>query len=198
MTVFPLFENIDHKTFLIIGGGRTAERKVRRLLEFTNRIVVIAEETEIKSVRVIRKKAELSDLEIGDYVIAATDNREFNASIALYCREHRIPVNVVDDPELCSFIFPAVVKRGDLTVGISTGGTSPAYSSLLRQTLEENLPLHIGGILERMGKLRKTVPTLIPDQKRRASCYREILSQLLLTDNDTTDEEIHAITEKWR
>lgn len=197
MTVFPLFENIDHKTFLIIGGGKTAERKVRRLLEFTNRIVVIAEETAIKGVRVIRRKAELSDLEIGDYVIAATDNRDFNAGIAAYCREHRIPVNVVDDPELCSFIFPAVVKRGDLTVGISTGGTSPAYASLLRQTLEDNLPLHIGSILERMGQLRKTVPGMIPDQKRRASCYREILSQLLLTDNETTDEEINEIIRKW-
>ena len=198
MTVFPLFENIDGKTFLIIGGGNTAARKVGRLLQFTNRIIVIAEETDIKDVKVIRRPFEESDLDRADFVIAATDDRSLNRSIAAACRERRIPINVVDDPALCSFIFPSVVKRGDLTVGISTGGASPAYASLLRRTLEKNLPDHIGGILERMGALRKTVPARIPDQKRRAKCYKEILSELLVRDNNVGDDEIDGIVEKYQ
>lgn len=197
MTVFPLFENIDHKTFLIIGGGNVARRKVEKLMAFTNRIVVIAGETEITGVKVIRRDFAMSDLAMGDFVIAATDEREKNRQIADYCREHRIPVNVVDDPELCSFIFPSVVKRGDLTIGISTGGTSPAYAQLLRKTLERNLPSQIGGILERMGRLRAVVPEQIPEQERRAGCYREILSELLVSNNATSDKEIEDIIYRW-
>ncbi|MEE8827372.1 MAG: bifunctional precorrin-2 dehydrogenase/sirohydrochlorin ferrochelatase [Eubacteriales bacterium] len=198
MTVFPLFENIDGKTFLIIGGGNTAARKVGRLLQFTNRIIVVAEETDITGVKVIRRPFEESDLERADFVIAATDDRALNRRIAAACRERRIPINVVDDPELCSFIFPSVVKRGDLTVGISTSGTSPAYASLLRRTLEKNLPDHIGGILERMGALRRTVTALIPDQKRRAQCYKAVLSELLVRDNNVSDEEINEIVETYQ
>lgn len=197
MTVFPLFENIDRKTFLIVGGGAVAKRKVERLLAFTSRIIVIAEETDITGVKVLRRKLALADLELGDFVIAATNDRETNRAIAGYCSEHRIPVNVVDDPELCSFIFPSVVKRGDLTIGISTGGTSPAYAQLLRKTLEHELPSHIGGILERMGALRSVVPAQVPEQDRRARCYREILSQLLLDNNATTDKEIDDIIYRW-
>ncbi len=198
MTVFPLFENIDGKTFVIIGGGSVAKGKVNRLLAFTNRIVVIAEETDITNVKVLRKKYDHEDLEQADFVIAATDDRSVNQEIAAYCKEHRIPINVVDDPELCSFIFPSVVKRGDLTVGISTGGASPAYSQLLRKTLENNLPDRIGGILERMGKLRRVVPKEIKEQKRRSACYKAILSELLLTNNELTDEEIHEMIYQYK
>lgn len=197
MTVFPLFENIDRKTFLIVGGGAVAKRKVERLSAFTNRIIVIAEETDITGVRVLRRKLALPDLDMGDFVVAATNDQETNRAIADYCNEHRIPVNVVDDPKLCSFIFPSVVKRGDLTIGISTGGTSPAYAQLLRKTLEHELPSQIGGILERMGALRSVVPAKVPEQDRRARCYREILSQLLLDNNATTDKEINDIIYRW-
>lgn len=196
MTVFPLFENIDQKTFLIIGGGDVARRKVDRLLQFTNRIIVIAEETAIPQeggIRILRRPFSLEDLSLGDFVIAATDERNVNRSIADYCREHRIPVNVVDDPSLCSFLFPSIVKRGDLTVGISTGGSSPAYAQHLRKEIEKILPDHIGGILETMGKLRAIVPKRIPDQQNRSRCYREILSLLLETDGAASQEEMDTI-----
>ncbi len=161
MTVFPLFENIDRKNFLVAGGGSVAARKVERLLAFTTRITVIAPETDIAGVRVLRRA--------------------------------RIPVNVADDPELCTFIFPAIVKRGDLTVGISTAGASPAYAWQLRREIESILPDHIGGILERMSRLRRTVPERIPDQKKRAVCYREALALLVRTDNGADDEALEAI-----
>ncbi len=198
MTVFPLFENIDRKTFMIVGGGAVAQRKVKSLLQFTSRIVVIAKETPITGVKVLKKQLALTDLDEADFVIAATDDKELNRSISEYCQENRIPVNVVDDAALSTFLFPSVVKRGDLTVGISTGGTSPSYSQLLRKTLEDNLPDHIGGILERMGALRQVVPKAIPDPKRRSLCYKKILSELLYTDNRTTDDEIKDIIYQYK
>ncbi len=193
MTVFPLFENIDNKVFVIVGGGMTAKRKVQKLKSFTSRILVIAEETDMQDVRVLRKQVEMQDLLLGDFVIAATDDRAKNREIAEFCSANRIPVNVVDDPELCSFIFPSVIKRGDLSVGISTGGASPLYSRHLREEIEDLLPDHIGGILERMSALRKVVPKRIPDQKARADCYGKILAALLASDNGTEDAEIEEI-----
>lgn len=200
MTVFPFFENIDRKTFLIIGGGDVARRKVDRLLEFTDRIIVIAEKTDLKNsggVRILKRPFQISDLELGDFVIAATDDRELNRMIAENCKNSRIPVNVVDDPKLCSFLFPGIVKRGNLTIGISTGGTSPTYSQLMKRTLEKNLPAHIDEILERMGALRKTVPELIPEPDRRSKCYREILSELLVRDNQVGEDEVNEMIRKW-
>lgn len=196
MTVYPLFENIDGRTFLIIGGGKVAAGKVRRLLQFTNRIVVVAEETEITGVKVLRKTYEPSDLERGDYVIVATSNRALNREIAAECRAQRIPVNVVDDPELCSFIFPSVIKKGDLTIGISTGGTSPAYAQQLRKEIEDSLPEDIAPILERMARLRKTTPSRIKDGTRRAECYRRILA-LLLADSKAGEDAIEAVIREY-
>lgn len=196
MTVYPLFENIDGRTFLIIGGGKVAAGKVRRLLQFTNRIVVVAEETEITGVKVLRKTYEPTDLERGDYVIVATSNRALNKEIAQECRAQRIPVNVVDDPELCTFLFPSVIKKGDLTIGISTGGTSPAYAQQLRREIEESLPEDIAPILERMARLRRTTPARIKDGARRADCYRRILA-LLLADSKAGEDEIEAIIREY-
>lgn len=200
MTVFPLFENIDQRTFVIVGGGDVARRKVERLLSFTNRITVIAEETDLtpaNGVRILRKKLAMQDLDQADFVIAATSDRALNREIAGYCSANRIPVNVVDDPALCTFIFPSIIKRGDLTIGISTGGASPAYARMLRKSIEDMLPEHIGSILETMGRLRRTVPKTVHRQADRSACYREILALLLASDGDVSAEAIEEIIRKW-
>lgn len=201
MTVYPVFENIDGKTFLIVGGGEVARRKVQRLLQFTSNIIVVASETDIRSVRVVRRPLTMTDLNdtlpLGDYVIAATDDSVLNSEIAAYCRTHRIPVNVVDCPKECTFIFPSVIKRGDLTIGISTNGTSPAYARELRMAIEKTLPPRIGSILERMGQLRTVVPETIHSQKDRKDCYEEILDLLLKTDNEASGEDVRTIIENY-
>ena len=107
--------------------------------------------------------------------------------------ERGIPVNTVDDQAYCDYIFPSIIKRGDLTVAISTSGTSPAYAMQLRKEIEEILPPEIGGILERMGGLRGEVAGRIPDQAGRAACYRELLAALIGSGNRLTDEEIEKI-----
>ena len=179
MSYFPFFTDISDKTFLIIGGGNVAADKILRIKRFTDRIIVVAPETEIEGVRVIRKEYDSEDLALGDYVVAAVGEREIDRQIARDCRAEGIPVNVVDDIEYCDFIFPSIVKRGKLTVAISTSGSSPLYARMLRQQLEEMLPENIEQVLDEMQELRERTAEEVADQKERARIYREALLEKL-------------------
>ena len=202
MNYFPFYTNISNKTFLIIGGGTVALEKVDRLRRFTDSIIVIAPDTEIDGletenplrgadrVQILRREYREEDLLRGDYVVAATGIREVDRRVAKDCRSRKIPVNVVDDQAYCDFIFPGIVKRGPLTVAISTSGTSPAYAMQLRKELEEILPERIEEILERMGEIRGEVAARVSDQKTRASVYKKILAALIETGNGLTQKEL--------
>ncbi len=187
-TWFPFFENITGKTFLVVGGGAVAHRKVKQLLQFSAQILVIAPETDIDEVQVIGRSFAQEDLALGDYVIAATGDHELNRRIALLCREKKIPVNVADDPSLCSWQFPAIVHRGNLTVGISTGGTSPAYAALLRAQLEKEVPDNIEDILECMQRIRCILPDYIQEQRKRRKLLHELLDQMLAGKADPAED----------
>ena len=191
MTLFPFFEDIDGKRFVVIGGGTVAKGKVRRLLPFTDNITVISENTDIDFVPVIRRSFRESDILSGDYIIAATDSEETNARIFELCKKHEKPVNTVDDPEKCTFIFPSLIKRGELVVGISTTGKSPAFSKHLRQQIEAGLDGDIEKVLDKMGLLRFRLKELVPEQKTRSEILKRALDCYLEdTDNDLTVEKI--------
>ena len=208
MSYFPFYTNISNKTFLIIGGGTVALDKVNRLRRFTNSIVVIAPRTQIQGmdveaalrgadhVQILRREYREEDLSIGDYVVAATGIREVDRRVAADCRSRKIPVNTVDDQAYCDFIFPSIVKRGPLTVAISTSGTSPAYAMRLRGELEEMLPDEIEEILERMGQLRGEVAARVSGQKTRAALYKKILAALIETGNSMGQEEVLDMIEQ--
>ena len=207
MNYFPFYLDITNKTFLIIGGGPVAHEKVDRLRLFTQDIIVVAPRTKIEGVfttkprrgygktQILCKEYAEEDLDLADFVVAATGIREVDRRVAVDCRRRGIPVNVVDDREYCDFIFPGIIKRDSLTVAISTSGTSPAYAMQLRKEIEVILPDEIGPILTRMGELRGTVSARIPDQKARAAVYRKILSELIETENRMNDEKIGQIIE---
>ncbi|MBP3474943.1 MAG: bifunctional precorrin-2 dehydrogenase/sirohydrochlorin ferrochelatase [Lachnospiraceae bacterium] len=190
MTLFPFYEDIEGKTFLVIGGGKVAKEKIGRLRLFTDKIIVVAKETDIRDADVRQKAFEDSDLALGDICIVATPDRQLNSHIAALCQKQGIPVNVVDDRNLCSFIFPSIVKRGDLTVSITTAGKSPAYAQKLRREIEAALPEHIEDILDRMEKLRGIVPEYIIEQRTRGNLYKQLLERMLETENRVTDEEL--------
>jgi len=227
MNLFPFFEDIEGKIFLIIGGGKVAERKAALLLRFQANVLIVAPKTDIagtylrtyretgteeegnfrsglrdaigstEGICILKKEFQEEDLLLADYVIAATDDREENARAAGACRKRGILVNVVDDPELCTFFFPSVVKRGALTVGITTGGSSPSAARLLRERIEELLPRETEGILERMEGFRKSwKPCPSMEAKKRAN--RRALVRLLETENQAADEEIERIMEEER
>ena len=195
MNLFPFYEDISGKTFLVAGGGSVARRKVAVLMRFTDRITVVAEETDITEVPVIKKRFEKADLDLGDYVVAATGNPAADEEIARLCREAGKKVNVVDQPALCSFIFPAVLKRGPLVVSVSTSGASPAYAGMLKERVAEMLPGNIEEILLRMEKLRALVPELLSRQEDRAALYRAVLLEEL-SGHAVTEKEARSMAEK--
>ena len=216
MNLFPFFENIEGRRFLIIGGGRTAKQKLSVLRRFTDRITLVAEETDLADdagtsagladdagagqnladgagasadqadntgaapeLRILRKRFAPEDLELGDYIVAATGDRELNREISRLAKESGKPVNVVDDAELCTFFFPALVRRGGLVVAVSTSGKSPAYAGHLRREIEERLPENIEEILDTLERCRSWLPEILPEQKDRRMFLKELMRGLL-------------------
>ncbi len=203
MTYFPFYCDIEKKKWLLVGGGRVAAGKFSRLIAFTRKITVIAPEIsdEIKKdaasdARLLERDFMAADLDDADIVVAATDDKALNAQIASLCRERKIPVNAVDDPENCDFIFPAIIKKGRLTVSVSTDGASPVYAAALKKEISDLVPEDIDLILEKMAALRKTVPERFPfiTQHERGMLYRKALDQLL--DDSGSEVDIDSLAEE--
>ena len=172
---FPVFLNLKDKLCIVIGGGKVAERKVENLLiaqakvklispEVTFKLKKLAEEGKIEWEKRVYKKGDLNSAWL---VIAATDNPEIQKEVFKEAEEKHIFCNVVDVPELCSFIVPSTIRRGLLTIAISTSGVSPAVARRLRETLEEIIGEEYALYLKLMKDLRKQILNLnlSPEEK---------------------------------
>jgi precorrin-2 dehydrogenase/sirohydrochlorin ferrochelatase len=137
---FPINLNLEGRSCLVVGAGRIGLRKTEQLLATGARVTVVAPEVVSDfaglPVTIHQRAFELADLDGQRLVITATGNRELDQLIYDTCEERGIWINSADDPERCAFTLPAVVRRGDLMVTVSTGGNSPALSSWMRQKLE--------------------------------------------------------------
>ncbi len=170
----------------MIGGGRVAERKVRRLLECGARVSVLSPAmapglkamAEKGKITFKDRKVNLRDLDGAYMVIAATTDRSMNAAVSSYCRKKNILINVVDSPEECNFILPSIIRRGDLTISISTGGISPALSKKIRQDLEKRFGAGYAGYLRIMKKIRPQALKKIKNSRSRKAFFRKMLSLL--------------------
>lgn len=174
MPYFPFFVNIEGRRCLIAGGGRIALHKIRRLLPFSPEIQVVSPDicgdiAELPGLRLERREFEPGDLDGAFFVIAATDRPEVNAEISRLCHERGILCNVVDCPEECSFYFPALAQRGDITVGVSTAGKSPLIAAGLRREAEKLLTPEMAEICALMGMLRPVVRERFPEERQRAA-----------------------------
>lgn len=200
MTYFPFYCDIEQKKWLLVGGGRVAAGKFSRLIAFTEKITVIAPDISIEirenapsGVLFLERDFDEADLGRADIVVAATGDKQLNAWIASACRSRGIPVNAVDDPDNCDFIFPAIIKRGRLTVSVSTDGASPVYAAALKKEISDLVPEDIDLILEKMAALRKIVPERFPSlsQHERGMIYKKALSELL--EDSGAEVDIEAI-----
>lgn len=174
MPYFPFFVNIEGRRCLIAGGGRIALHKIKKLLDFSPEIHVVSPEicpdiADIPGVFLERREFQPSDLDGAFFVIAATDRPEVNSGISALCRERGIPCNAVDSPEDCSFFFPALAQRGDITVGVSTAGKSPLIAAKLRREAESLITPELAEICALMGLLRPAVRERFPQEKQRAA-----------------------------
>ena len=173
-----MFVQLKGAEALLVGGGTVALRKAEKLLPYGPHIKVVTpdiipELAALPGLTLCRRPFAESDLQgTPALVIAATDEPALNRNIAALCREKRIPVNVVDDPEACGFLFPALVRRGRLSVGISTGGASPTAAVWLKERIESILPPHFGTALDRLEALRPALKAQIPEERDRAARFR--------------------------
>lgn len=184
---YALSLNLTGKKCLVVGGGRVAERKVKSLLECNARVKVVSLEV-TDTLRELAQAGEIDyeareyceeDLEQVFVAISATDSQELNRKVAQDCFARNIPINVVDDPEYCSFIVPAVVRRGNLTISISTGGKSPALAKKIRQELEQQYGNEYAILLEYLGWARELVLAQVPCQKEREKKFRQLVDSYL-------------------
>lgn len=168
MQYFPVGLKIEGRRCLVVGGGRVAARKVRTLLDCGAVVEVISPEL-IEELRAMRAAGEISWLERayqpGDLsgaflVIAATDDPEAQGKIFAEAEEKNILLNVADVPKRCNFILPATVRRGDLSISVSTAGKSPALARNLRQDLEKRYGPEYGVLVALLGELRDQVISL--------------------------------------
>ena len=183
MRFFPIFLNIENKTCLVVGGGEIASRKAQLLLKANARINLISKELcpevegLIKSGDIIRIDGKYHEalLDDCDLVIAATNDDSLNKQISTDARQRHLPVNVVDNPALCSFIIPSVVDRHPVQIAVSTGGASPVLARLLRAKLETMIPTGYGKLAELTHSFREKVKTRIPDMRTRRRFWEDIL-----------------------
>jgi len=159
---YPVSLSISGKRCLVFGGGQVALRKVKMLLDFGAEVDVVSPElchelallVNSGKISVLPRGYQPGDLEGTFIAIAATDDKNINEEISIEGRERGVLVNVVDVPELCDFIVPSYVKRGDLTLAISTGGASPALARKLRTRLEKEFGEEYTALTRIVGEVR--------------------------------------------
>lgn len=165
MQYYPICLQIEGRRCLVIGGGAVAERKVRGLLESGAVVVVISPQlTEVLSALQAAGKIvweprgyQADDVAGFFLVMAATDDRLVQDQVQSDAERHQILINVADVPEKCNFILPALVKRGALSVAISTSGKSPALAKRLRRELQRLIGQDYEIVTEVMGLIRPCV-----------------------------------------
>lgn len=186
MALFPMFVDLKNQDILVIGAGVVALRKIEQLVKFFPNITVIAPEihTEIGElsrhydITMLERNYVLDDC-IGRFlVIGALDDMEEQEKIYASCMSLKIPVNCVDSPALCSFIFPALIVDGDLCVGINTAGRAPAVSSALRQFFTSLIPSGVGRLIDEVHTIRLNEPVGKPRQDKIIGMCQEFFSSL--------------------
>ncbi|HEY6394463.1 MAG TPA: bifunctional precorrin-2 dehydrogenase/sirohydrochlorin ferrochelatase [Candidatus Binataceae bacterium] len=176
MSYLPVFLDVSGRRCVVIGGGHVAERRTVALLDAGADVTVVSPQLTDSlaamvrrgSVRHLDRTFHSGDLSGATLVYAATDDPEVNRGVAAEARASGIPLNVADVPELCSFLTPAMVKRGALQIAISTGGKSPAMAAHLRRYLESIFGPEYETVLEILGSVRDHLRLAEPESAQRA------------------------------
>lgn len=155
MAYFPMCVDLQGKRILLVGQGIQIDEKTERLRPFGGDLCHVDSLME----------ADLTD-EVAMVIIGDTPG-PLAEQYSRLCQQHRIPVNVVDMPRLCTFCFPSIIKRGDLTISVSTGGTVPAVGTYLKRCMEEQLPTDMETILQELQTLRQTLYQQYPKDTAR-------------------------------
>ncbi len=184
MDAFPIFLNVKDCFCLIVGGGSVAARKADLLLECGANVRVVAPQLghEIHTLWQLGKLTwnnhsfTVDDLAGVVLVIAATDNPDVNRDVSFLARQRNLPVNVVDNPALCTFTVPSIIDRSPLVVAVSTGGVSPVLARLLRARLETLIPATYGNLSVLAARFRAQVKLHFSHPPDRRKFWEKVLS----------------------
>ena len=189
MAYFPFFHELENKNITIIGGGNIALEKVERLIGLGAKITVIAPEikdeiSNISEITCITKRYAPENLSGADFVISATGDEKIDNEVFDQCRLNKIPVNVVDVKDKCDFIFPSVIRRKNLVIGVSSSGASPQVAITLRKGIENLIPDNIEDILDFLEEIRPLVKSRVGDPKVRHRILKHA-ADICLSENRT-------------
>ena len=186
MKYYPVNLDIRNRKCLVVGGGTVGTRKVITLLKCGAKVTVVSNDVAEKLqelsdgdiIKLEKRPFQISDLDEMFLVMGATDNQEINREIHSEAERLGVLCNIADRPEVCNFILPAIVNRGDLIIAISTSGKSPAFAKKIRKDLEKVFGTEYAGFLKLMGEIRNKL--LSEDHKPEA--HRHLFEQLIQRD----------------
>ena len=165
LAYYPMFLRISGKRCVVVGGGVVARRKVGALLEHGASVEVISPDpcpeldklAKTGEIKVRRRRYRAGDLQGAFLAIAATDNRALNRQVVKEAKDRVVLVSVADDPQNSDFILPSYVRRGALTIAVSTGGVSPALARKIRTRLEKDFGDEYASLVRLIGEVRAEV-----------------------------------------
>ena len=205
MDNFPIFLEIKNKPVLVIGGGDIALRKIKLLIKSKPNLKVVAknfceEILDLKdrySIDIIQKDFHPDDIEFPMIIIAATNNKLLNKQIAQIGGKKKIPVNVVDQPALCTFTMGSIVERGSLVVSISSSGKAPVLVRQLREKIEMMIPDAYKDLVDLAGSLRDKVKKSIKINNKRRIFWEKFFDveniQSFLNQNKTLTKKFNSL-----
>ncbi len=178
---YPVNLNLDNMEIIIVGGGNVALRKCMNFLDFGKSVTVLAPDFDSRFLELGNKVDLINDnfkeeyIDKFDIVVAATDDKEVNEEIACICRKKSKLINVVDSRDLSDFTVSSYVKRGDLLIGISTGGKIPALSAKIRRDLEEIYDESFAEYVDLLGELREKIIKKYEDKIERKKVLKALV-----------------------
>lgn len=187
MAYFPFIVDIENMDCLIAGGGSIALHKAEILAEYNVNIHIVAVSVcegilklaeDNKRIDISQRKFKDSDINGMDFVVAATGDRALGIHISGICKKQKIPVNVVDIKEACSFIFPAIIHKEPLLAAVSSGGASPALAASIKKDIEKILPDYYSTLARNLEKSREYVITNTKDVK--TGTRKQIFEKMVL------------------
>jgi precorrin-2 dehydrogenase / sirohydrochlorin ferrochelatase len=170
--LYPITVKVADRPVLVVGGGTIAAFKIAGLLRCGARITVVSPEAndEVRelarrgAIRWLQRGFEPADVEGSLLVVSAVDDRTVTDAVVSAAHDHNLLVNAVDDPQRCDYYLPAVVRRGPLSLAVSTAGASPGFAGVLARELDESLPDHLETWLELLSEARATLLERYPDE----------------------------------
>jgi precorrin-2 dehydrogenase/sirohydrochlorin ferrochelatase len=183
MRYYPIHLDIRDRHCLVVGGGSVGTRKTETLLDCGAKVTVISPQASVKlqelaqadSISLKNRAYRTTDLESIFLVIGATDDETLNQQISRDADSRNILCNIADRPQVCNFILPSIVHRGDLVITISTSGKSPALAKHLRKNLEDQFGEEYDQFLQLMGSIRKKLLR----QSHEPEAHKQLFNQLI-------------------